>query len=216
MNVKEVTSKLKEVREASTKRNFTQNFDLIFNLQNMDLKKPECKVDVGVPLTCKLKSKKLKICAVVDHSINGADKVFDKVVFSDELSELKGNMKKLRELTQGYDKFVVQANHMPLFAQVLGRFLGPMNKMPSPKLGMIITAKTPLAPLYEKIQKTVHLQTKKNLVIQATVGSEKESDAVIAENIVHVYESLLHALPNQKNNVKNVNVKLTMGKLVAL
>ena len=216
MNAKEVAKKLKEVREASSKRNFTQNFDLIFNLQNMDLKKPESKVDVGVPIACNVKSKKLKICAVIDHSVNGAEKVFDKVIFSDELPSLKGNMKKLREITHGYDKFVVQANHMPLFAQILGRFLGPMNKMPSPKLGMIITAKTPLGPLAEKIQRTVHLQTKKNLVIQATVGSEKESDEVIADNIVHVYEALLHALPNQKNNVKNVNLKLTMGKLVVL
>lgn len=216
METKQIVEKIKELRELSTSRNFTQNFDLVFNLQNLDLKKPESKVDVGVTLDSNVKAKGYKICAIIDHAVEGADEVFDGVVYSDELQTYKGDMKKIRELTHKYDKFVVQANHMPLFAQVLGRFLGPMNKMPSPKLGMVITSKTPLAPLYEKLQKTVHLQTKKNLVIQATVGSEKEADEVIAENVRHVVEALIHALPNHENNLKNSNLKLTMSKLVVL
>ncbi len=212
MNVKDIEKKVKEVRANSKKRGFPQTFDLIFNLQNMDLKKPDHKVDVGAVLYTQVKTSKFKICAIIDHSVSGADEVFDRVLFNDELAALKGNMKEIRKITQGYDKFVVQANHMPLFAQILGRYLGPMNKMPSPKLGMIITAKTPLDDLYSKLQKTVHLQTKKNLVIQASVGSEKESDNNVAQNIVHIYETMLHALPAQKNNIKDVSLKLTMGK----
>lgn len=216
MNVKDIEKKLKEVRSSSKKRGFPQTFDIVFNLQNMDLKKPEHKVDVGIPISSQIRAKKLKICAVVDHSVQGADKVFDHVLYNDELSALKGHIKEIRKITQGYDKFVVQATIMPLFAQILGRYLGPMNKMPSPKLGMIITAKTPLDALNEKLQKTVHLQTKKNLVLQASVGSETDSDADVAQNIVHVYEALIHALPAQKNNLKNASLKLTMGKLVEL
>lgn len=212
MDIESIKKAIVAVRESSKSRNFTQNFDLIMNLQNLDLKKPESKVDVGVTLACPTKAKGLKICAVIDHSITGAEEIFDKVVYSDDLQSYKGDMDKIRELTQKYDKFVVQANNMPAFAQVLGRYLGPLNKMPSPKLGMVITAKTPLQPLYDKLQKTVHLQTKKNLVLQATVGSEKESDDVIAENVLHVYETLLHAVPNQQNNIKNFKLKLTMGK----
>lgn len=216
MDIKEIETKLKEAREASKKRNFTQTFDFIINLQALDLKKPDHKVDVGVALSSNLRAKNATICAIIDHSVEGAEEVFDKVVYSEDLQAMKGDMKKIRELTHGFDKFVVQANHMPLFAQVLGRYLGPMNKMPSPKLGMVITPKTPLKPLYEKIQKTVHLQTKKNLVLQVSVGSEKESDEVIAKNVHLVYDALIHALPNGKNNVKNVGVKLTMGKLVVM
>lgn len=216
METKHIIEKIKEVRENSKERGFPQTFDCIINLQNMDLKKPEHKVDVGVTLASPLKSKGLKICAVIDHGVSGAEEVFDGVIYNDELTAMKGDMKKIRGVAHKYDKFVVQANHMPLFAQVLGRFLGPMNKMPSPKLGMVITPKTPQKDLYDKLQKTAHLQTKKNLVLQISVGSEKESDEVVAENIKHIYESLLHALPNQKNNVKNVGIKLTMGKLVVL
>lgn len=216
MEIQDIQKKLVEARSASKKRNFKQTFDLIVNLQALDLKKPEHKVDVVVTLSTPLKATKFKICAVVDHSVEGAEEVFDKVIYNEELEAMKGNMKKIREITHGYDKFVVQANYMPLFAQILGRYLGPMNKMPSPKLGMVISAKTPLQELYDKLQKTILLQTKKNLVLQASVGSEGESDEVIAENISVVYDALLHALPNQKNNVKNLGVKLTMGKLVVL
>jgi large subunit ribosomal protein L1 len=211
-----VSEKVKEARELAKKRNFTQTFDLIINLQNMDLKKPEHKVDVGITLDTKVKEKGLKICAIIDHSISDAEKVFDKVLYPEELNNLKGNMPEIRKLSHDYDKFVVIANYMPVFAQILGRYLGPMNKMPSPKLGMVINPKTPLQPLYDKLQKTAHLQTKKNLVLQVSVGSEKDTDEVIAKNIVHVYDSLLHVLPAQKNNLKDVSVKLTMGKLVVL
>ena len=214
MNLENIKSGIKEARNVSKDRNFTQTFDLIFNLQNLDLKQPSSKVDVGVPLDCDLKPKKFKILAIIDHSITGAEEVFDKVLYNEELMALKGNMAEIRKITHGYDKFVVQANYMPQFAQILGRFLGPMNKMPSPKLGMVITAKTPLKELFDKIQKTVHLQTKKNLVLQVSVGSEKESDEIIAKNIQHVYEALIHALPNHENNLKNTGIKLTMGKLV--
>lgn len=216
MDVKEITKKIKEAREASKKRNFTQTFDLIINLQALDLKKPEHKVDIGVTLYTPVKEGKIKVCAVIDHSIEGAEEVFDKVLYSEDLNNLKGNMAEIRKITHGYDKFVVQANLMPTFAQILGRFLGPMNKMPSPKLGMVITNKTPIGDLYEKLQKTVQLQTKKNLVLQASIGSEKEKDEEIAKNIMWIHESLLHVLPNQQNNIKDVGLKLTMGKRVVL
>lgn len=216
MDVNHIIEKIKEAREASKTRNFTQTFDLVINLKQLDLKKPEHKVDVAVPIISQVKAKKYKICAIVDHSVSEASDVFDKVVYNDELQAMKGDMEKIRTLTHGFDKFVVQANFMPLFAQILGRYLGPMNKMPSPKLGMVISAKTPLAPLYEKLQKTVHLQTKKNLVLQVSVGAESVSDETLAKDIHHIYEVLLHALPNHEHNIKDVGIKLTMGKLVVL
>lgn len=216
MDIKDIEKKVKEAREASKKRNFVQTFDCIVNLQNLDLKKPEHKVDIGVVLSTKVRDKKVKVCAIVDHGMGEAEKVFDKVLYNDELSALKGNVKKIRQITHGYDKFVVQANYMPLFAQVLGRYLGPMNKMPSPKQGMIINPKTLLKELYDKLQNLVMVQTKKNLVLQFSSGSEKESDESVAKNILAVYDALIHVLPQRANNIKNVGVKLTMGKVVRL
>ena len=163
MEEQAIIAKIKELRKNSKSRKFAQTFDLVVNLQNMDLKKPEHKVDVGITISTPIKGKKIKVCAIVDHGVTEADDAFDKVIYNDALTAMKGKMKEIRKVTHEFDKFVVQANHMPLFAQVLGRYLGPMGKMPSPKLGMVITPKTPLKELYEKLQKTVHLQTKKNL-----------------------------------------------------
>jgi len=216
MDLKKIQEKIKEVRKNSKKRGFDQTFDMIINLQNIDLKKPEHKVDVGIVLPVNTKPKKLKICAVIDHSITGVENILEGVVYNTELAEMKGDMEKIRKIIHKYDKFIVQMNYMPLFAQVLGRYLGPMGKMPSPKLGMIINPKTDIKALSEKLNKTVHLQTKKNLVLQAAIGSEAEKDEVIAENINKVMDTLLHALPNKNHNIKNIGIKLTMSKLEVL
>ena len=212
MELKHIKKKIEEVRKNSKKRNFEQTFDLVFNLQNLDLKNPENKIDVGILLKTKIRPKKLKICLVIDQSMKDDDKIFDKILNIQELEKIKSDIKEIRKITHKFDKFVVLANVMPKFAQYLGRYLGPMGKMPSPKLGMVINPKTSLKDLYEKIQKTSHIQTKKNLVIQSPVGGEKLSDDDIAENILSIYNSLIQVLPGHKNNLKNTILKLTMSK----
>ena len=216
MDKKNIVEKIKKIRSDSKKRGFTQTFDLIVNLQNLDLKKPEHKVDTSIVLDNQIKDKKLKICCICDSQVQSPEEVFDKVIYNKELEELKGDMKKIREVTHNFDKFVVQVNYMPIFAQILGKFLGPLNKMPMPKLGMIISPKTDIKDLYDKLQKTVVIQTKKNLALQMSIGSEKESDDLIADNVLKVYDLLVSGLVNHQNNVKNVNLKLTMSKLEVL
>ena len=71
MNEKSIIEKIGNLRKNSKKRNFTQTFDLIINLKNFDLKNPSNKLDLGVLLNSNIKSKKLKVCAVIDHSITG-------------------------------------------------------------------------------------------------------------------------------------------------
>lgn len=216
MDVEDITKKVKEARELSKKRNFTQTFDLVYTLQQIDLKKPEHKVEVGITLSSPVKPKPYKICAVVERDLTDAENVFDKVLYKDQLEAVKGDMDEIRKITHGSDKFVVQSSIMPTFAQILGRYLGPMNKMPSPKLGMVITDKTPLQPLYDTLQKTVQLATRKNTVVQVPVGPESENDEVIAHNITTVDNALFQALPNYEQNTKSVKLKLTMGKPVVL
>jgi ribosomal protein L1 len=43
------------------------------------------------------------------------------------------------------------------------------------------------------------------------VGHEKMDDKQVAENLFAVYTQLLSSLPNGKQNIKNVSLKLTMG-----
>lgn len=216
MKTQDVVPKIKELRELSPKRNFAQSLDIIVNLQQIDLKKPEHKVDLGIVMPTPIKAKPIKVCAIVDKSMAHAEDVFDYVLYNEDMMAMKGDLKKIRTITHNYDKFVVQAAYMPQFAQVFGKYLGPMNKMPSPKLGMVINEKTPLQELYDKLQKTVHLQTKKNLVLQSSIGTENETDEELAEKIAQIYQTLTQSLVNHENNIKNVAIKFTMSKVVVL
>ena len=216
MNIENIKKAIIEVRKTSKKRKFEQTFDLVFNLQNFDLKNPQNKLDLGVLLKSQIRPKKLKICAVIDQTVKGAEDFFDEVLHISDLEKIRKDIKEIRKITHKFDKFVVLASVMPKFAGLLGRYLGPMGKMPSPKLGMVIGPKSPLKEISNKIQRTVHLQSKKNLVIQTAVGGEKLSDQEIAENIEAVFNALIGTLPSNENNLKNSKLKLTMSKGVLL
>ena len=60
----------------------------------------------------------------------------------------------------------------------------------------------------------VRLNAKKNLALQCAVGSENQPDEEVAENLLAVYNTVMKALPQEKNNIKNVMLKLTMSKPV--
>lgn len=216
MDYDTILAKIKEVKKASKKRNFIQSFDCVVNLKDLDLKKPEHKIDEGVVLENTIKTKPLRITAVLEHKIDGAEDVFDKVIYKNDLETYKGDIVKMRTLSNASDKFVVQASIMPLFAQVMGRYLGPLNKMPNPRLGMVITENTPLKQTYDKLQKTVHMQVKKSLVLQFSFGSEKEDDERLATSLKHALDVLEHSLPMQNNNIKSIGIKLSMSEMVNL
>lgn len=216
MDKKKLLAKLEELKGISKKRKFTQTYDLIVNLKNLDLKKPSDKVDFSISFNSKLRDKKFKILAILDHSFSDGEKIFDKVIYNNELTSLKENFKQVKKIAHEYDRFVIQANFMPQFAQIFGRILGSLNKMPSPKLGQIVGPKADLKNLYENLQKSALIQTKKNLVLQVSVGCENEKDETIIENISHFYDVLIQNLPKHENNVKNIKLKLTMSKGVDL
>ena len=63
-------------------------------------------------------------------------------------------------------------------------------------------------------QKLIRISAKKQLIIHLKIGSEKMNDDEVVENIIAVYNSLIHNLPGEKNNIKNIFLKLTMSKPV--
>ena len=143
-----------------------------------------------------------------------AKKTFDKAIESHDFIEFKDSPKKIKALANEYDFFVAQANIMPQIATVFGKVLGPRGKMPNPKAGCVVPPKTALAPLREKLLKTVRISAKTSLSIKLQVGNENQDVKELSENILAVYTELLHHVPQGKHNVKSVLVKLTMGKPV--
>jgi large subunit ribosomal protein L1 len=70
--------------------------------------------------------------------------------------------------------------------------------------------------VYNKLQKTVRLQTKNEQAIKCSVGTENMKDEQIQENAFAVYNTVLSGLPKDIENISNVIIKLTMGSPVVI
>lgn len=211
MDKSQVTQTLKKAKENSQKRNFTQSIDLIINLRDIDLKKPEQSVNFFHTLHYS-RGKKIKVCALVGPELlSQAKQVCDSAISVDDFPKYQ-DKKQAKKVATDYDFFIAQATIMPKIATTFGKVFGPKGKMPNPKAGCVVPPNANLKPLYEKLQKTVKLQTKNDPIIQTIVGKEDMKDEEVIDNIITTYDALIHHLPNGKNNIKNVLIKLTMGK----
>lgn len=210
MEKKAVLEILKTAR-SEKKRNFPQSFDLVFNLKDLDLKKQDQQIDFFATLPHSPR-KKMRVCALVGPEMaEDAKAVVDTVITQDDFARYGKDKKIAKKLARQHDYFIAQANFMAQVASAFGRILGPRGKMPNPKAGCVVPPKAPLKPLYEKLQKTVKLSAKKDPIVQTIVGNEAMTDEQIADNIMAVYDQLIHHLPQEKNNVKSAFLKLTMG-----
>jgi ribosomal protein L1 len=106
---------------------------------------------------------------------------------------------------------------MGLVAGTFGRVFGPRGKMPNPKAGCVVPPKKGvLAPLYERLQKTVKVSARKFPVVQLTVGKMDMDDEQLAENIVYFYDQIEHHLPKERHNIKGALLKFSMSAPVKL
>lgn len=216
MDKSTIIKALQELRKQDKKRNFSQSVDLIFNLQDLDFKKPSDQVDFFVTLHYPL-GKKVKVCGLVGPELEEeSNRVCDFTVSQLKFDEYQASKKLVKKLAREYDYFIAQANIMPKVAQVFGRFLGPKNKMPNPKVGAVVPPKANLTPLYEKLQKTLRVTARKDPILHLFVGKENMKDEELTDNIFTTYDQLIHHLPKEKNNIKSVYLKFTMSKPVKL
>lgn len=193
---------LESIRTEEDKRKFEQSIDLIINLRKYDVKKAP--INLFVTLPHKIKDK--KVCGFIELKTNLIDTI-PKAGFGKYKDK-----KELKNLVKNYDFFISSAPNMPSVATTFGRVLGPVGKMPSPKLGIIANENdTDVKKLVEKINYVVRVQTKDSS-IKVLIGKEKMKDSEIAENIRAVYNNVLNELPNKNDNIKSVMIKLTMGK----
>ena len=216
MKKEDLLKSLKELKEKSEKRNFNQTIDLIITLKNLNLKKPEDQVDFFQSLHFPV-GKKVKVCALVGPELIGqAKEVCDVAISVDDFDKYAKDKKAIKKIAQECDYFVAQANIMPKVAAIFGKVLGPKGKMPNPKAGCVVPPNANLKVLYSRMQKLVKLSAKVMPMIQCIVGKEDSKEEEIIDNILVVYDGLIHHLPGGKNNIKNVLLKLTMSKPVKL
>ena len=202
MNKEEIISVLETLKK-ERERKFDQSVDLIINLRDFDLKKNTINLFISLPHPLKNK----KICAFLENS----SPLFDKVILKSEFVKWK-TKSEIKTLVRDYDFFASQASLMPAVATTFGRFLGPASKMPSPQLGILAQAnEQSIKELKEKVQNSMRIRAKEPS-IKLCVGKQSMKPEEIAENITKVYHELINVLPNKKENLKSVIIKLTMSK----
>jgi len=204
MNEK-ILGTVKALRESSEKRNFSQTYDFIANLKELDLRKPENKIDDSFPLPHG-RGKDAHVVLFTDtyKAVDGAE-----VIGSQEIMQLAGNKRAARKLANDADFLFGEPKVMPLVGKSLGTILGPRGKVPK------ILAGDPKT-LVEVSRRSTRVRVKDTPVIQCTVGTDKMSDEQVADNIEALVKFLEHRLPRGRANIAKMQLKLTMGKPVRL
>jgi large subunit ribosomal protein L1 len=203
----EIMEAVKKAKEDSKPRNFTQSIDVIINIKDLDVKKPENRIDEEVLLP-NGRGKNVKIAFIADGelAIQAKNAGADLVITKAELEELGKNRKDAKKMGNQYNFFVAQADLMPLVGRFLGPVLGPRKKMPKP-----VPANAKPDPILERLKNTIKIRVKDQPVIQAIVGSHGMEDELIAENIEAVLGILDRKLEKGRGQIKSMYVKSTMG-----
>ncbi len=212
MDQEKVRKALEEIKK-QPKKKFSQSYDLVINLKNIIIKTNPINLFVTLPSP---KGKKIRIAAFVDQELTEqAKKYCDLTIKETDFSSYQ-DKKKLKKLAEEYNYFLAQASLMPKVAAAFGKVLGVKGKMPNPKLGCVLPPNANLDLLTKKLQQTVRLQATKGLNLQCMVGKEDQPDEQIVNNVLAVCHAVVKQLPNEIQNIKNVTLKLTMGKPVKI
>ena len=216
MDKQTIKNALQTLKTTSPKRKFAQGIDIIVTLKGIDLTKPENQIDLflSLPYT---RGKPIKICGLVAAELmEESKKELDKTISQDEFAAYQKDKKMVKKLAEEYDYFIAQATIMPKIAQTFGRVFGPRQKMPNPKSGCVVPPNANLKPLKERLKNTIRIAVKQKLMFQGLVGKEDQNEDEVIDNILTVYNAILHALPNEEHSIRKVFLKLTMSKPVRI
>ena len=212
LDTKAYLESIKQAKEKSKKRKFSQSIELIVNLRDIDMKKPESKIQERIELPHAV-GKQIKICVFASGELAlkakraGADLVMDR----GELQSLAGDKKRRKALSQAYDFFIAEAPFMPLIGKILGSALGPKGRMPAP-----VPLSANIAEHIKKYRKTVMVRLRGQPVLQCRVGTDEMPEEQVVENIRAVLSRLEGRLKRGFRNVESIYVKTTMGPSVRI
>jgi len=210
LDKKTIIDAVKEAKAKSGGKKFNQTIDLILNIQEVDMKAPEGKIQEIVELPHATgKSNKICVIASGELALKARKANADNVIERSDLDNLAGKKKDLRKLAEDYDVFISEASLMALVGRTLGPVLGPRGKMPVP-----VPQAVDIAALMNKHRKTVLVRMRNQPIIQVSVGSENMSEEELFDNIQAILKILEVKLKRGFKNIKMVFIKTSMGEPV--
>jgi len=200
---------IKKVRETSRKRKFIQTWDISIGLKNLDLRKPENRINSEFVLP-EGRGKDQKVLVIADALAKEARDHADHVITKQELEAIGKDKKKIKKMAE-YDRILCEASLMAHVGKNLGAILGPRGKVPKP-----IPPKAVIEPFVKIAKRTVRISLRDNPVVHIAVGTEDMEDPKVAKNVDAVLNFIKDKLPKGSTNIKTAYLKLTMSKPVKL
>jgi len=209
LRIEDLKEKIKEALQNSKKRKFEQSVEVIIAIDGLDLKKPENRMLLTIPLPKEIK-KKRTICVFADGPFaeEARNIGVDRVITKSELEELSGRKREIKKIANKYDFFLAQPQLMSLVGKYFGFALGPRGKMPT-----IISSTTDLREKVKTLRNSVRINLRKNPEAACSIGTETMDIEALAENAMAVI-SEVHGRIREKAKISRIYVKTTMGKPV--
>lgn len=207
VNKDKIVKAVDAAKNNSRKRKFTQSVELVLALRDIDIKKPENRINEIIELPYPpSREVKVAVFATGDLAVRARNAGADEVYGKETLNDLVNDKKKARSLVRGIDFFIAETSLMPLVGRVLGSILGPRGGMPTP-----IPPTAPIDALINRRRRTVQLRVRSQLSAQCKVGSEDMDSEDIANNIQTILTLLERRLERGFRNIREAYVKTTMG-----
>jgi len=194
----------------SKERKFTESVEAILTFRDVDPKKTDLNINELVYLPHP-GSHRASVCFVGsgDLLLRAKNAKVDGAIEPAKLESYAGNKKEAKGLAREYDFFLADTALMPRIGRVLGQYLGPRGKIPTP-----VPPNAQIEAMINRMRGAVRVRSRGSLGVSARVGDRKLPDAEIADNILAMIQAVQKKLPNGDKNIKTVAVKTTMGKPV--
>jgi len=212
INKENILTAVEELKKSSEKRNFNQTVELVLKLRDIDLKKPQNRLNESVQLPNPLgKPTRVAFIAEGDLAVRAKSAGADIVIGKEDLERMGREKKEARRFSRSYDEFVAEAPLMPLVGRTIGPVLGPRGKMPTP-----VAPNVSVEDVINRQRKTVRVRVRDQPVVSSRVATEDMPPEQIAENIQAVVSLVESKLERGLRNVRDIQIKKTMGKPVKI
>ncbi len=201
---------ISEAIQKAKPRKFLETVEMAVNLKNVDMRRPENRIDAIVMLPHGLgKPRKVGVFARGETALKAKEAGADIVLGPEDIDELAKNKRQAKKLAKQMDFFIAEATLMPEIGRKLGPILGPRGKMPQPI--------PPLAdpkPFIDRLKKSVKIRTRDKPTFHAPIGKRDMDPEQLAENALEILKVVESKYENPSQNIKSIYVKTTMGPAV--
>ncbi|MEA2034791.1 MAG: 50S ribosomal protein L1 [Euryarchaeota archaeon] len=208
----EILDAVKAAIDAAPERKFQESMEISINLWNIDMAQPKNRIDETMLLPNGTgRVEKIAVLGKGDITTTAKAVGVDLIIGPEDIERLGGEPREARKVAEEYRFFLADTAVMPLVGRWLGTRLGPRGKMPMP-----VPPGMDIAPVVERLRKSVRFRTKDKTTFHVKVGMTSMDADALAGNIEAVLKKVEDALESGAMNIRSVYVKTSMGPAVRL